>query len=75
MPFEHIIMICSTKELYMYNIEYINTVPPTVQHDEDSQQQFEQQYQLGQGEDIGGLVVYKEGAAVYDYENCCGWVK
>jgi hypothetical protein len=59
----------------MYNIEYINTVPPTVQHDEDQQQLFEQLYALGEGEDIGGLVVYKEGAAVYDYENFCGWVK
>jgi hypothetical protein len=59
----------------MYNIEYINTATPTVQHTEDSQQLFEQQYNLGLGEDIGGLVVYGEGAAVYDYENFCGWVK
>jgi hypothetical protein len=59
----------------MYNIEYINTVPPTVQHNEDGQQLFEQQYGLTEGEDIGGLVVYGDGRAVYDYENCCGWVK
>ena len=58
-----------------FDIEYINSASPTVQHDEDSQQLFEQQYALGEGEDIGGLVVYKEGAAVYDYENFCGWVK
>jgi hypothetical protein len=58
-----------------FDIEYINTATPTVQHDEDSQQLFEQQYALGEGEDIGGLVVYNEGAAVYDYENFCGWVK
>jgi hypothetical protein len=59
----------------MYDIEYINSTNPTVQHDEDCQQLFEQQYGLGEGEDIGGLVVYKKGSAVYDYENYCGWVK
>jgi len=58
-----------------YDIEYINTVPPTVQHDEDQQHEFEIAYKLLQGEDIGGLVVYNEGRAVYDYENFCGWVK
>ena len=58
-----------------FDIEYINSASPTVQHDEDQQHLFEQLYALGEGEDIGGLVVYKEGAAVYDYENFCGWVK
>jgi hypothetical protein len=62
-----------------YDIEFINTVAPTVEYDTDSQQEFELAYRLEDvaAEDIGGLVVYaNEGkvAAVYDYENHVGWV-
>jgi hypothetical protein len=38
---------------------------------------FEQAAGVREGEDIGGLIVYAEGArvvAVYDYENFTGWV-
>jgi hypothetical protein len=61
----------------MYNIEFINTVDPTVTYDDDEQQQFEALYKLGEGEDIGGLVVYTVNdavRAVYDYEQFMGWV-
>lgn len=60
-----------------YDIDYINTAEPTVAYDLDSQQLFELTYKLEDvpAEDIGGLVVYNGGRAVYDYENFVGWVK
>ena len=61
----------------MYNIEFINTVAPSVTYDEDSQQEFEITYDLTEGDDIGGLMVYTDGGvvrAVYDYENYTGWI-
>ena len=60
-----------------FDIEFINTVTPTVVYADDSQAAFEAKYALDEGEDIGGLVVYAaEGQlrAVYDYENFTGWV-
>jgi hypothetical protein len=65
------------KGVSMQDIEFINTVAPTVTYADDSQQQFEALWELEEGEDIGGLVVYtREGRvrAVYDYEQFMGWV-
>lgn len=58
-----------------YCIDYINTTAPTVEYAEDSQALFESAYGLAEGRDIGGLVVYNDGNAVYDYENYVGWVR
>jgi hypothetical protein len=35
---------------------------------------FEAEFNVAEGEDIGGLIVYSDNI-VYDYENFCGWVK
>jgi hypothetical protein len=35
---------------------------------------FEREFNVSEGEDIGGLIVYSD-RCVYDYENFCGWVK
>ena len=35
---------------------------------------FEREFNVTDGEDIGGLIVYSDNI-VYDYENFCGWVK
>lgn len=35
---------------------------------------FEAEFNVSEGEDIGGLIVYSD-SIVYDYENFCGWVK
>lgn len=63
----------------MYNIEFINSVEPTVLH--TSIAKFETQYADNMrgcdSDDIGGLIVYSragEVAAVLDYENECAWV-
>ena len=67
-----------------FDIEFINTTAPTVEYDyttspadRDTQEYFtevfERDYNLSEGDDIGGLIVY-EGRAVYDYENFTGWV-
>lgn len=67
-----------------YDIEYINETQPTVHYDyrtvaEDTIEHFtavfEAEHGLEQGEDIGGLIVYNNGDAVYDYENFVGWVR
>ena len=58
-----------------YDIEWINDSAPTVEYDADRQLEFEAAHGLADGEDIGGLMVYAEGRAVYDYENWCGWVR
>lgn len=72
-----------------HNIDWVNTTEPTVDYsasaeadydagnslvEELYQTKFEQQFNLSEGEDIGGLVVYSD-AVVYDYENFVGWVK
>jgi hypothetical protein len=71
-----------------FDIEFINTTKPTVDYSAQAESEyeqgmgsrieeytlkFEQQYDLSEGDDIGGLIVY-EGRAVYDYENFVGWV-
>ena len=72
-----------------FDIEFINTTEKTVDYSSkvtDNQfidaielytNIFEVEYEVANGEDIGGLIVYgKDGKlqAVYDYENFCGWV-
>jgi hypothetical protein len=64
------------------NIEWINTTPCTVEYAyEDSADpietltlRFEQEHNVSNGNDIGGLIVYSD-TCVYDYENFCGWVR
>jgi len=73
----------------MYDINFINSrIPSVTYNDWDTVEnlqvltlRFEEQFAhniLGcVSEDIGGLVVYSKNGnvlAVYDYENCCGWV-
>jgi Mg2+/Co2+ transporter CorC len=73
-----------------YDIEFINEVEATVDYSEQAvaeyeqgmgdrieyyTERFESEYSVSEGEDIGGLIVYAEGRAVYDYENFCGWVR
>jgi hypothetical protein len=73
-----------------YDIDYINTTEPTVDYSlqavsdykaglPDSTDhytlRFEQEHNVTDGLDIGGLMVYNDGSAVYDYENFCGWVR
>jgi hypothetical protein len=88
---EHTIYICSTKEPAMhFDIEYINEVEPVVDYSEQAVAEYEQgmgdrineytdrferEFNVTDGEDIGGLIVYNGGNVVYDYENFCGWVK
>lgn len=67
------------------NIDWINDTAKTVTYDymsapEDCDtiefftEQFEREFNVSNGNDIGGLIVYSD-ACVYDYENFCGWVK
>jgi hypothetical protein len=61
----------------MFDINYINTQQPTHVYEGCEQlahQQFAEQYKLGEGVDIGGMVVYNAGTHVFDYENLLGWV-
>jgi hypothetical protein len=61
-----------------FDIEYINLVEPTHVFEgceQLAQQEFTDMYALGEGVDIGGLVVYNEGTHVFDYENLLAWVK
>ena len=61
-----------------FDIEYINTQKPTHTYEgceQLAQQEFTEQYNLGEGVNIGGLVVYNEGSHVFDYENLLGWVR
>lgn len=70
------------------HIEYINSTEPTVDYSleaireheqgrgsgiERYTERFEREFQLPQGEDMGGLIVYQNGT-VYDYENFKGWI-
>jgi hypothetical protein len=57
------------------DIEWINDLTPTVAYTVESQLQFESEFNVVNGEDIGGLIIYNEGNVVYDYENYIGWVK
>jgi hypothetical protein len=71
------------------NIEWINTTARTVDYSTEAvaeyeaglgdgiekyTEQFEREYNVCKGNDIGGLIVYSDNV-VYDYENFCGWVK
>ena len=64
------------------NIAWINTAAKTVKYSwqglEDPRheltERFEREFGVSGGEDIGGLIVYSD-RCVYDYENCCGWVR
>jgi hypothetical protein len=60
-----------------FDIEFINETAPTVIDSDNMQAQFERDYELDNGTDIGGLMVYTEAGkvvGVYDYENFVGWV-
>ena len=60
-----------------FDIEFINETAPTVIDSDNMQEQFERDYELAHGTDIGGLMVYTEAGkvtGVYDYENFVGWV-
>jgi hypothetical protein len=69
-------------ELAMHNIEWINTTKPTVEYDYEQYEdpideltlRFEREFNVSEGDDIGGLIVYSDDC-VYDYENFCGWVR
>jgi hypothetical protein len=71
------------------NIEWINTTARTVDYSAEAvaeyeaglgngidkyTERFEREFNLANGTDIGGLIVYSDNC-VYDYENFCGWVK
>ena len=71
------------------DIAYINSTKPTIDYSakavreyeqglgdgiEKFTERFEREFQLDEGEDIGGLIVYGNGS-VYDYENFQGWVQ
>jgi hypothetical protein len=68
----------------MHNIDWINTTRPTVDYSGNADvssdtleaytRQFEQEHNVSNGDDIGGLVVYSDNC-VYDYENFYGWVR
>jgi hypothetical protein len=79
----------ATKERDM-SISWINEAPTVVDYSEQAvaeyeqgmgnrineyTDRFEQEFGVSGGEDIGGLIVYRGGKVVYDYENFCGWVK
>ena len=62
----------------IFDIAYINEVEPTHVYEgceQLAQQEFDTRYNLGEGQDIGGLIVYNEGAYVFDYENLVAWVR
>jgi hypothetical protein len=71
------------------NIEWINTSAKTVDYSAEAvaeyeaglgdgiekyTERFEAEYNVSEGDDIGGLIVYSD-KIVYDYENFCGWVR
>ncbi len=71
------------------DIEWINTTPATVDYSKEAvaeyeagaddgiekyTERFEREFNVTQGENIGGLIVYSD-TCVYDYENFCGWIK
>ena len=66
------------------NIEWINTTARTVDYSGNADVsrntleaytlRFEREFNVANGNDIGGLIVYSDNC-VYDYENFCGWVK
>jgi hypothetical protein len=70
-----------------YDIDWINDTPYTVDYSQQAvseyeqgqgdriehyTERFEREMGVGEGEDIGGLIVYSNDC-VYDYENFCGW--
>ena len=64
------------------NIDWINTTHPSVRYSYEGvedpidtlTERFEREFNVTNGDDIGGLIVYSD-SCVYDYENFCGWVK
>ncbi|MFM8760795.1 MAG: hypothetical protein ACKOD7_04530 [Polynucleobacter victoriensis] len=64
------------------NIDWINETARTVEYEyegidnpiETLTARFEAEFNVSEGEDIGGLIVYSDNI-VYDYENFCGWVR
>ena len=71
------------------NIEWINTTARTVDYSAEAvaeyeaglgdgiekyTERFEREFNVSNGNDIGGLIVYSD-SIVYDYENFCGWVR
>jgi hypothetical protein len=60
-----------------FDIEFINTVEPTVRNCDDFAVAFADLVVNCDSTDIGGLEVYTVGSravAVYDYENECAWI-
>jgi hypothetical protein len=73
----------------MHNIEWINATASTVDYSAQAVDEykrgmgsrvdeytlkFENDFNVSNGEDIGGLIVYSD-SCVYDYENFVGWVR
>jgi hypothetical protein len=73
----------------MHNISWINDTAHTVDYSEQAVAEydeglgsrieeytlrFEREFNVSEGDDIGGLIVYSDDC-VYDYENFCGWVR
>ena len=64
------------------NIEWINETKCVVEYEYEGIEnpiatltaRFEREFNVSNGNDIGGLIVYSD-SIVYDYENFCGWVK
>lgn len=72
-----------------HDIEWINDTVATVDYSERAireyeegmgsrieayTQKFERDFDVSDGDDIGGIIVYTD-SCVYDYENFCGWIK
>jgi hypothetical protein len=75
-----------------YAIDFINDTKPSVNYSVEAVEEYEQglgdgvdkytgifeaAFNLANGDDIGGLIVYANGdtvKAVYDYENFVGWL-
>jgi hypothetical protein len=70
----------------MFDIDWINELAPIVDYSEKvfAEQSngdvtdkyikaFETEFNVSNGEDIGGLIVYNNGSVVFDYENFWGW--
>jgi Mg2+/Co2+ transporter CorC len=72
-----------------HDIEWINDTASTVDYSaqavaeyeagmgsriDEYTQKFEQEFNVSEGDDIGGIIVYSDDC-VYDYENFVGWVR
>ena len=64
------------------DIEWINTSQVTVEYIYEGIKnpietlitRFENEFNVNNGNNIGGLIVYND-SCIYDYENFCGWLK